>query len=258
LHRAIHKYGLSAFTVRVLQSVDSWAHAQALEQRFISDYATLAPGGYNMTLGGEGTVGYRHTDPARAEMSRKHKGRPVPDDVRQRMSATHLTLQKTPEHLAHIRAALAARPPLSPERLAKMQAAHVNGPLSEDHKKKIGDSLRGRKQDPAIVAARIPLVRAAMTLTVRQKIAASNRRRTVSDETRERMSKSLTVALARPEVKAKMAASNARRVWTAESRAKLGASRKGVPFSAEHREHMRQAAIAAHARRRAAKEGLTA
>ena len=133
-------------------------------------------------------------------------------------------------------------------------SALVSGPLSPEHKKKIGDAFRGRKQDPAVVAARIPLIRAGMTLTARQKIAASNSRRKVSEMTRQKMSVSLRSALAAPEVKAKIAAANAKREWKDESKAKIGAAHKGKPKSAEQREKMRQSAIAAHALRREARE----
>lgn len=250
LHRAMRKYGFAAFSVAPIEYPASWEEAKAAERRYIAELDTFRPNGYNMTAGGDGTVDYRHTDDARQTMSRKHTGKVLSAETRARMSASRKGVPKSPEGAANIRAALALRPPLTPERLAKMHANRVNGPLSDEHKAKLSAALKGRKQDPAVVAARIPLVRAGMTLSARQKIIESNRRRPVTEATRQKMSKSLRAALADPEVKKKMAASNARRIWTDEARAKIGTAHRGKPKSPETREKMREAARRAHARRR--------
>ena len=253
LHKAIRKYGAETFVLKILAVVETWEQAKNLEREFIASRDTFAPTGYNMTRGGEGTIDYKHTDAAKAVMSQKHAGKVLSDETRQRMSAASKGKPKAPEHANNIRAALLRQLPYSPERIAKAAAALPKGPLSDEHRKKIGDALRGRKQDPAVVAARIPLVRAGMTLSARQKIIASNKRRVIGAATRQKMSQSLQVALARPEVKEKMAASNAARVWKAESRAKLSAAHRGRIVSAETKEKMRLAAAAAWAARRQVK-----
>jgi group I intron endonuclease len=260
LHRSIRKHGKDAFAVTVLEDVDTWAKAQELERVYIAHYGTFSPAGYNMTRGGEGTVDYKHTDTAKGVMSQKRMGKVLSAETRQRMSDTHKITPKTPEHWANILAALARRGPMTDEHKANMRAGRdkVDGPLSEGHKKKLSDALRGRKQDSAVVAARTPLIRAGMTLTARQKISASNSRRGCSEKTREKMSVSLRAALADPKVRAKMSASNATRVWTDESKAKIGAAHRGVPKSPEQRELMRQSAIKAWVIRRQSKESRTA
>lgn len=57
-HRAIRKYGKDAFEWEILyQSTDKEHTIKEMESHFIKEYNTFKPYGYNMTLGGEGSVG---------------------------------------------------------------------------------------------------------------------------------------------------------------------------------------------------------
>lgn len=92
LNRALRKYGAVAATFRVLVVADDFNYLLNLERRAIAAYATFGRGGYNMTVGGEGSLGYRHTPESLAIMSATHKGRPyhgVPytAEARAKMSA---------------------------------------------------------------------------------------------------------------------------------------------------------------------------
>lgn len=69
LHRAIRKYGREAFLVEVVAEYDTEAEALGAEMRWIEHYETIGERGYNMCRGGRGTLGYRHTDEARAKQS---------------------------------------------------------------------------------------------------------------------------------------------------------------------------------------------
>jgi group I intron endonuclease len=60
LAKAIRKYGWGAFTVEVLGN-GSREIVKQLERSAIAVDNTMAPHGYNLTAGGDGTVGYRHT-----------------------------------------------------------------------------------------------------------------------------------------------------------------------------------------------------
>lgn len=54
LHRAIRKYGASAFTVDILARLDSREDAFWVETIAITAFNSLAPNGYNLTTGGDG------------------------------------------------------------------------------------------------------------------------------------------------------------------------------------------------------------
>lgn len=72
--RAIRKYGAESFKVRVLAQVED-SEMFELERRAIEVFGTRVPGGYNVTAGGEGTLGAEVSRETREKASRRMKGR---------------------------------------------------------------------------------------------------------------------------------------------------------------------------------------
>jgi hypothetical protein len=62
LHNAIKKYGVDCFEFNHIADAFSWKEACELEKFLIKDLNTKSPSGYNLTHGGDGTVGFKHTD----------------------------------------------------------------------------------------------------------------------------------------------------------------------------------------------------
>lgn len=75
LGRAIRKYGEAAFSMELIAESWSFDDLKELERLLICQYGTFGPGGYNLTKGGDGILGFRVSDEAREKMSRAHKGR---------------------------------------------------------------------------------------------------------------------------------------------------------------------------------------
>lgn len=71
LHKAIHKYGKENFTVKLLMHNISEDKINFYERLWIEKYNTYYGNhqGYNMTLGGSGTVGYIFTDDSKLKQS---------------------------------------------------------------------------------------------------------------------------------------------------------------------------------------------
>ena len=67
-HRAIRKYGVEAFELKVVQECLTNDELNVAEIAWIAKLNTF-PDGYNETRGGEGTPGYRHTADAKRKMS---------------------------------------------------------------------------------------------------------------------------------------------------------------------------------------------
>lgn len=67
--KAIAKYGKENFTVEELHHTEDFDKLQELEVLEIESHNTLVPNGYNVVKGGGGTVGYKHTEETRANMS---------------------------------------------------------------------------------------------------------------------------------------------------------------------------------------------
>jgi group I intron endonuclease len=87
------KYGLDAWTVKVLAECDGREDAWELEQRFINDFNTLWPNGYNLAKGGAGPKGIQFTDEHKRKISEAQKGENNPmygkhlsDETKQKIS----------------------------------------------------------------------------------------------------------------------------------------------------------------------------
>jgi len=62
LHKAIKKYGSECFVFTHFADAFDVLAAKAIERMLISEHNTLVPNGYNLTLGGDGTFGRKHTE----------------------------------------------------------------------------------------------------------------------------------------------------------------------------------------------------
>jgi hypothetical protein len=143
---------------------DACAHERFLIACFREMGARLC----NVTDGGEGALGRRHTEEAKARISAANSGR-----------------RRSPEHVARIVAYMSGRPK-SEEQRAKMSAAR-----------------KGCKKPPEEIAAYLPALRAAMARPeVRAKISAAATKRVVSAETRAKMSASRRGRVQPPEERA--------------------------------------------------------
>jgi len=86
VRHAIQKYGRDNFDFEVWYSGDEdWI--KMMEYRAIVMLDTRTPHGYNLTLGGEGSLGCKPGTGTRQKMSVAHRGRRHSLDTRQRLSA---------------------------------------------------------------------------------------------------------------------------------------------------------------------------
>lgn len=75
LYDAMRKYGIHNFTVSEVCVAFSWENACLIEQALIKEFNSKVPNGYNMTDGGEGTVGWSAPQEVRDVWSKQRKGR---------------------------------------------------------------------------------------------------------------------------------------------------------------------------------------
>lgn len=73
-HRAIRKYGVNDFEWSIIDECSAIEELNRLEIYYIGYYDTF-DNGYNLTLGGEGSVGFKHTEESIKIMSEKAKER---------------------------------------------------------------------------------------------------------------------------------------------------------------------------------------
>lgn len=183
LYTALRKYGVDNFRREVLAEDADWTTLCEMERVAIRDHGTRAPGGYNVTDGGEGVVGPRSAE-VRALISAaqtKRFQRPGERErlaeagakgaaVRQAKRAQHAKER----HSAAVKAAL-ARPEIrtkierraaDPEWRAKISRSKTGrkvGPQSAEHRKAISDARKREWADPVMRAKRLAALARART-----------------------------------------------------------------------------------------------
>lgn len=94
VHRAIKKYGQDNFSFQTIDEFDNEKDALEAEKFWIeffrSDVNRFGSGyGYNLTAGGEGISGLKHSQEAKDKVSNANKGRVFNLETRKRMSKSH-------------------------------------------------------------------------------------------------------------------------------------------------------------------------
>jgi len=93
LHSAIKKHGKDSFIFTHFANAFTWENACFLESHLIKELNTKAPNGYNLTYGGDGTLGFKHT---KEECKRRSERCPTRDPKIAKIVADKLRGRKRP------------------------------------------------------------------------------------------------------------------------------------------------------------------
>jgi group I intron endonuclease len=104
LSRAIALYGAAAFTTEILYEATSEREACAVERGLIAEYGTLVPLGYNLSTGGEGSVGRRVSAEGRRNLSEAVKRQWQNPEFRAKAIAAFQDRIIPESHKEHLRA----------------------------------------------------------------------------------------------------------------------------------------------------------
>lgn len=173
LHKAIRKYGKEAFVVEELYATRDIEHAKLMEAHFIQECNTFheAGHGYNMTLGGDGVVGYPCSEYSKRRTSERMKGVPKSNEQRAKISAAHLGKvfsEETRERMS--RAKVGCKQ--TPEHIKKRAQTQVGKKRSEETREKIKESWT-------------PERRAAMAERSRHLVRTDEHKRKISEAVRQ-------------------------------------------------------------------------
>lgn len=87
LHNALRKYGKENFTIELIDFCNSWEELTEKEKFYIAQYkSTEDEFGYNLTEGGDGTFGRKHSEETKEKIRQKAIGREVSDETKQKLS----------------------------------------------------------------------------------------------------------------------------------------------------------------------------
>ena len=161
-HKAIRKYGVKSFSIETIYMGKDWKYTlQVMEPQFITEYNTYIRNGgegYNMTMGGEGSVGFHHTPENIMKMSKDKqgmgKGRIHSEETKEKIRQSHMGKKREPfseEWRRNMGKASKGkkRKPFSEEHKRKLSEANKTRkrkPLSEEHKRKLSEANKGQNK----------------------------------------------------------------------------------------------------------------
>lgn len=226
IHRAMRKYGKDKFIFETLYLCLSKKDMDRKEKEMISKLNSVRPNGYNLTAGGEGLYGYKHTDAAKAKVSKANKGRKMSADEIEARKKTHPHRKLTEEEKQRLISYSLGRK-MTEEQKKKM--SRLGKKHSEETKAKMKEARKGRK----------PCLGKTLSLETRQKISEANKGKQTF------LGKKHTL-----ETRAKMSMSQKGNKnslgykHSEETKRKMSASHKGKKFTEEHKANMRAAQLA--------------
>jgi group I intron endonuclease len=239
LQRAMKKYGVENFEMRVVDESDDEKHAlNVLERSWIRKLKDEGRDVYNLTEGGEGNVGYVPTPETRKKLSLALKGNvsrlgmPHSEETKRKLSNIHRGRKFTDEHKKKLSEARRKRPkvvkepsnmkpqkqrkpmnrrPMSEAAKQKLREVNTGKTVSEAARKKISEKLAGRPKPPR-------------SKEHCEKLSAAARARgPMSEEQKAKISESLK------------ASSKVGHSLDDETKAKIGAAQKGRKHSDEEK-----------------------
>lgn len=155
LKNAILKYGWDNFSHEILVDNLTLEQANELETKFILEFNTLSPNGYNLTTGGNNKVASNETkkkismsltgrtisDATKIKISKIHKGKITSDETKRKISESHMGKILSEETKQKMK----KRTQSEESNLARSQK--LKGRIfTEEHKQKIKDAIAKRKE----------------------------------------------------------------------------------------------------------------
>ena len=125
---AIRAHGVENFVVVILKECKSPEELDRWEKHFIKSRDTKSPNGYNLTDGGDGTIGLERTPEHCANISVALKGRKLSPEHCKKISISHRGIHPTPETIAKRAASMTGEKnpnygvPMSNKQRAKISA----------------------------------------------------------------------------------------------------------------------------------------
>jgi group I intron endonuclease len=134
LYRAIRKYGSDGFEVKTLVIVGTKQEMDYYEIALIKVWDTTNPEkGYNITHGGDGSLGVKMSEETRAKMSKAREGKTMSEENRlkfiERNKGNKYSLGRK----------------MTQENFDKLMAVHVGAKRSEEARRRMSDAHKGKK-----------------------------------------------------------------------------------------------------------------
>lgn len=177
--RTVNKHG---FICEVIGEFDDESEALSVERKVIAEYRAAGTQLVNLTDGGEGVSGLKHTEATKQTISEIKKKQTVTPEARAKISEANKKRYLDPHERYRCTAHLKGKPShrrgktLSQETRQKMSASRTGKQCSAEARKKISEANQGKIR----------------TQEQRSRLAALRRGVPASEETKKKISESIT------------------------------------------------------------------
>lgn len=150
INNARDKYGLENFKTEILKECGTQDELNQWEQYYIKELNTKYPNGYNLTDGGDTSIGYRFTEEQKKKISESNKGRispnkgiPMKEETKQKLHNIHKGKRYSPQtEFKKGKPSWNKGKHLSDETKKKLREAHLGKRLTDETKMKMSESRR--------------------------------------------------------------------------------------------------------------------
>lgn len=142
-HQALIKYGGDNFDWEILERCNSKEELDELEFHYIKQFNTLRPGGYNLTLGGDGIIGYTFTDEDRRKMSAAKKGHKMTESAKKKMMANRSSKSGSNNPMFGVESPMKGKHHTQ-ESKNKISNKLLGKKFSKEHKRKLSEAAKRR------------------------------------------------------------------------------------------------------------------
>jgi group I intron endonuclease len=158
LDRAINKYGIKNFSIRLVDVANDDEDLNRKEQFYIHYFDCKYPKGYNLTDGGTGRRGYNVSEETKRKISKANKGKIRSEEVRMKMSESSKGSKNNNYGKIHTdeakikisKANIGSRNgrwgvKLTEEQKRRVSEVHTNKIVTDETRKKISEGNKGKK-----------------------------------------------------------------------------------------------------------------
>lgn len=144
LYNAIRKYGIQNFIIEPIVLVETKQEMDSHEKRLIADLNTRKPNGYNLTDGGDGVLGFKHSEESNEKNRQAHLGKKMSEQSSEKKRLAMIGFKHTNETKQRMSEYVKTEDHCNKISTAKMGNKSRTGmPHSEESKRRISDSHKG-------------------------------------------------------------------------------------------------------------------
>jgi len=143
LAKAIKKYGEKSFVIEhIASAIGGTDNLKELEKQLIEQCGTKVPNGYNLTAGGDGVFGFKHTEEQKKRNGNLKRGTKASKETKEKMKQAHLGEKN---HFFGKQHSEETKQKIALAKTGKV-GPWIGKPRSEETKRKISEALKLRNQ----------------------------------------------------------------------------------------------------------------